>query len=147
MTQVLIHDFLFSSVGDTSSHATSKKQVAPVESQVITCDTVNRLHEISELHDLGTGTNTFCSPKKEVVNKPVDDGNYEVTDGPVNDDGLYEIAGGPINDATYEVVTADMSLYDVPRCLAPRFDTCDNAAYNAVTFEKPAYANINNIEV
>ena len=83
---------------------------------------------------------------------PVDDGNYEVTegpvnDGPVNDDGLYEIADRPISDATYEAVAADVSLYDVPRCLTPNLDTCDNAAYNAVTFEKPAYANINNIEV
>ena len=105
---------------------------------------------MSEVHDLGTGTNTFCSPKKEAVNMPVDDGNNEVTegpvdDGPVNDDGLYEIADGPISDTTYVAVAADVSLYDVPRCLTPNFDTCDNAAYNAVAFEKPAYDNINNI--
>ena len=82
--------------GDTSSLATSKKQMAPVQSQVGSCDTLKRLYEMSEVHDLGTGTNTFCSPKKEAVNMPVDDGNYEETEGPVNDDGLYEIADGPV---------------------------------------------------
>ena len=100
-----------------------------------------------ELHDLGTGKNTFCPSEKKVVEASADDDRvYEVTDGPETGDGLYEIADGAIKDATYEYVAVDVSLYDVPRRSSFQCDTFDNAAYNAVSFEKPAYINTNGME-
>ena len=149
MKQLLI-SYLLVSAADTPGLAMSKKQVSPVQSQVTSCDPLKKLYEMPELHDLDTGRNTFCSPGNTDVHVNMavyDDGNYEVKDGPVMDDGLYDIAGGPISDnILYANVAVDVSLNDVPRPSSPHFDTFDNSAYNAVTFDEiPTYANINKI--
>ena len=95
-----------------------------------------------ELCDLSTNERTYDAPLGwQLSGQIVDD---ELTDG--SNDDVYEIMERPHDDLCYATVAGDTTIYDVPRRSSPGFNIFDNTAYTTMSYEKPAYVNINSQE-